>query len=75
MAGEKSKHPELSTVDAVEVARNPRDGEFESSDSSSDFVVGISSGIEKSKADEDINLEYKRGLTSTRYSESTLRLL
>ena len=53
--GKISKHPELGSADAREVACHLRDGEFESSDSSPDIGDEIGCSVEQLKTDDDIN--------------------
>ena len=54
--GEIPRHPEPGSADAREVARNPRDEEIESSDSSSDVGGDIGSRVDRFEADKAIHL-------------------
>ena len=52
VVGETLRHPESGSSDALEVARNPQDGELESNDSSLDVDRDISSSFEKIQIDD-----------------------
>ena len=66
---------ELGSTDAREVARNPQDGEFESSDSSSDVGDDIGSRIEQIKADEAIKPSDMDIFSSSKSSDSDIMAL
>ena len=71
VAGEIPRHPWHGSTDAREVARNPCNGEFDSSDLSSDIGSDIRSTVEQVKTDDYINLEDTDILNTLRCSEST----
>ena len=53
--GEIPRHPEPGSADAREVARNPRDDDVMSNDSSSDVNSDVSSSLEQITVDNGIN--------------------
>ena len=62
VVGEISNHPEPGSANAREVARNPRDEDVMSNDSSSDVNSDVSSGLEQITVDDGI---YQRDTNHT----------